>query len=95
MLPTFRICSLQIVKDHASTMLWFDNWLYGKTPKDIWPDLLMNAPSLGLQLNNSPRETASQRVYFEQHPYQTSHPSCSLSHQFWKVGCPSKITLFY
>lgn len=38
-LPPFRSCISKTVKNDNSTLLWFDNWLEGRAPKDLCLDL--------------------------------------------------------
>ena len=36
LLPIFHTCSSMVIKDGASTSLWFNPWVNALAPKDIW-----------------------------------------------------------
>lgn len=38
-LPSFRFCTLNILKSNDSTLFWYDNLLEGRAPKGLWLDL--------------------------------------------------------
>lgn len=40
--PSFRVFTSKTVQNSATTLCWYDNWLEGKAPKDLWPDLFSN-----------------------------------------------------
>lgn len=37
-LTTFHACIRSAIRDGSSALFWFERWLDGKAPKDVWPD---------------------------------------------------------
>lgn len=82
-LPSLRAYISMIVKNGDSTLLWFDNWLEGCAPKDLWLDLFNDCNFPWITIKQFVQDSPSHEIFFctttfsESLSFWSSIPNCS------------------
>lgn len=79
----FRSCSSKIVRNSATMLLWYDNWLEGRALKDLWPDLFNDCILPCISIRQFTQDFPSPKMIFRTtslpkiSPLLSSVPNCS------------------
>lgn len=90
-LPSLRAYISMIVKNGDSTLLWFDNWLEGCAPKDLWLDLFNDCNFPWITIKQFVQDSPSHEIFFctttfsESLSFWSSIPNCSSNQDDMKI----------
>lgn len=95
--PSFKLCTSKIVKNRDSTLLWYDNWLQGRAPKNLCPYLFNDCNFTGITIKQFTQDLSSSENFFrtsnhlESLLFLSSIPHCSRNYvdlKIWRMAKP-------